>query len=299
MRCIWMARPIRVEYPGALYHLTSRGNAKADIFLDDADRRVFLRYLGLTVARFGWRLYAYCLMGNHYHLLAETPQPNLSQGMHRLNGGYSQTFNRRHDRVGHVLQGRFDAVLVERDNYLLELSRYIALNPVRAGIAKTAVEWPWSSFRANAGVEPAPSWLTIAPVLSMLSNDLSSAMKQYVDFVALGVGARSPWEALKGQVLLGSEAFAESFRTELKRHATNKDKPKPQRFAARPALDSLLPAGLNRKLRNAAIADAHLRHGYTLSEIAKHVGLHYASVSRIVQAENVEIQDLTPAFQGG
>lgn len=292
-----MARPIRLEFPGALYHLTSRGNAKGDIFADDADRRIFLRFLGLTVSRFGWRLYAYCLMGNHYHLLAETPQPNVSRGMHRLNGLYTQTFNRRHGRVGHVLQGRFDGRLVERESYLLELSRYIALNPVRAGLVKAAGEWPWSSFRASAGTEPQPHWLTVAPLLSLFHDDPGAAMKQYVDFVARGVGAPSPWDALKGQVFLGSEAFADRLRPALKQHAEHQDKLKTQRFAARPSLQTLLPAALAKRERNAAIAEAHVRHGYTLSEIAAQVGLHYASVSRLVQAENVEIQDLAPAFQ--
>ena len=294
-----MARPVRVEFPGAVYHLTSRGNAKADIFLDDADRRIFLQFLGKTVRRFGWQLYAYCLMGNHYHLLAETPQPNLSRGMHQLNGLYTQSFNRRHGRVGHVLQGRFDSRLVERDSYLLELGRYIALNPVRAGFVAGAADWPWSSFRSSAGVEPQPPWLQLSPLLSMLHHDRAMAMQRYVEFVALGIGAPSPWEALKGQVILGSETFAERLRPALKQHAQHQDKPRAQRFAARPALDRLLPAGLTKIQRNAAMAEAFHRHGYTLSQIAAHVGLHYASISRIVQRADVEIQDLTPALQGG
>jgi putative transposase len=129
-----MSRPLRIEYPGALYHLTSRGNARQDIFLDDTDRAVFLDVLASVIERHGWHLYAYCLMGNHYHLLAETPHSNLSRGMRWLNGVYTQRFNRRHERVGHILQGRFKAILAERESYLLELSRYTVLNPVRAGM---------------------------------------------------------------------------------------------------------------------------------------------------------------------
>ncbi len=131
-----MARPLRIEYPGALYHITARGNAREPIFKDDTDRRAFLEILGNVIERHQWRCHAYCLMGNHYHLLIETPKANLSPGMRQLNGIYTQAFNRRHARVGHVLQGRFKAILVDKDSYLLELCRYIVLNPVRANMVK-------------------------------------------------------------------------------------------------------------------------------------------------------------------
>ena len=129
-----MARPLRLEYPGAVYHLTSRGNARQDIFAGDADREKFLSILAATVGRYKWLCHAYCLMDNHYHLLLETPDPNLSLGMRMLNGVYTQTFNRDHQRVGHVFQGRYKAVLVEKDAHLVELCRYIVLNPVAAGM---------------------------------------------------------------------------------------------------------------------------------------------------------------------
>lgn len=131
-----MARPLRIEFPGAVYHVTSRGHAKQVIFLDVRDYADFLEVLCFVVKRFNWILHAYCLMSNHYHLLIETPDGNLSRGMRQLNGIYTQQFNRRHSRVGHVLQGRYKAILVDKENYLLELCRYIVLNPVRAGIAK-------------------------------------------------------------------------------------------------------------------------------------------------------------------
>ena len=147
-----MARPLRVEFPGALYHLTARGNARGAIFLDDEDRQGFLSVLGSVIDRFGWICHAYCLMGNHYHLMVETPSANLSKGARQLNGVYTQRFNRRHRRVGHLLQGRYKAILVERDSYLLELCRYIVLNPVRAGTVRRAGDYRWSSYRATAGV---------------------------------------------------------------------------------------------------------------------------------------------------
>jgi len=127
-----MSRPLRIEFTGAVYHITSRGNGRQDIFFEDKDRRVFLDLFWEIVKRERWICYAYCLMSNHYHLLIETKRPNLSRGMRQLNGAYAQKFNYMHDKVGHVFQGRYKSILVDRDNYLLELCRYVVLNPVRA-----------------------------------------------------------------------------------------------------------------------------------------------------------------------
>jgi len=137
-----MARPLRIEYEGALYHITTRGNARAAIFLADEDRNLFLKTLSEVPIRYGWICHAYCLMPNHYHLLVETPSPNLSRGMQLLNGIYTQEFNRQHKRSGHLFQGRFKAILVEKESHLLELARYIVLNPVRAGMVTSIDDWP-------------------------------------------------------------------------------------------------------------------------------------------------------------
>jgi putative transposase len=279
-----MARPLRLEYPGAVYHLTSRGNGRSDIFLDDADREIFLQAVAAVVGRYGWHMYAYCLMGNHYHLLVETPGANLSRGMRQLNGTYTQRFNRRHGRVGHVLQGRFKAIVVERERYLLELSRYIALNPVRAGISGKAEAWCWSSYRATAGLQSAPPWLTIAPLLERFSADACAAADAYRRFVAKGGGAVSPWAQLRGQVLLGTQAFVEEMAPRLGLLEGAKEVPRAQRFAARPALTALLNGARHAASRNRAIVDAHVNHGYTLAEIARQLGLHYSTVSRIAAA---------------
>lgn len=281
-----MARPLRLEFAGALYHITARGNAKQPIFADEADRDAFLAILASTVKQFGWAVYAYCLMGNHYHVLLETPLPNLSRGMMRLNGLYTQRFNRRHDRIGHLFQGRFGSILVERESYLLELVRYIALNPVRAGIAPAAEEWRWSSHRAHAALAAAPTWLRTQPVLGLLSEDSTRAPLEYRRFVAAGVGLEAPWSALRGQVLLGSDVFAERMRPLLAQRPISSEVPRVERLAARPTLDALLPSEEARDpaRRNAAILDAHLRHGYTLADIARHFGLHYSTVSRIYRA---------------
>jgi len=200
-----MARPLRVEYHGALYHLTARGNARADIFADDHDRSLFLGLLGKEIAQQGWRCYAYCLMGNHYHLLIKTPNPNLVAGMRRLNGVYTQAFNRRHGRVGHVFQGRYKSIVVDKDSYGLELCRYIVLNPVRAGMVKRAQSWAWSSFRAMTGRASVPEWLDAAWVLGQFGGRQPRAA--YERFVAQGMNRASPWEELQGQIWLGSPSF--------------------------------------------------------------------------------------------
>ena len=146
-----MTRPLRLAYPGALYHVTTRGNARQAIYTDDQDHSTFLAVLAAVVMRSQWLCHAYCLMDNHYHLLIETPQGNLSAGMRQLNGVYTQRFNRRHTRVGHVFQGRFKAILVERENYLLELCRYVVLNPVRAGLISEWKQYPWIWVRREEG----------------------------------------------------------------------------------------------------------------------------------------------------
>ena len=146
-----MARPLRIEFPGALYHVTARGDRQEPIYEDDDDRKVFLDLLGKVIVEWNWVCQAYCMMGNHYHLLVETPDGNLAKGMRQLNGVYTQLSNRRHQRVGHLFQGRYKAILVDRDEYLLELGRYVVLNPVRARLVKRVEDWPWSSYRSMVG----------------------------------------------------------------------------------------------------------------------------------------------------
>ena len=187
-----MSRPLRIEYPGALYHVTARGNARSHIYRDDTDRKDFLTILAGVVKRFGWVCHAYCLMGNHFHLLIETPKPNLSRGMRQLNGVYTQHFNRRHRRAGHLFQGRFKAILAERDSYFLELARYIVLNPVQAKLAKSAAHYPWSSYRATLGTAPAPQGLTVDGILEHFGKTRPTARKRYAEFVQAGQGVASP-----------------------------------------------------------------------------------------------------------
>ena len=165
-----MARPIRLEFAGAIYHVTSRGDRREDIYDSDADRERFIKTLGDVCQRFNWVCHAYCLMSNHYHLLIETPDAYLSKGMRQLNGVYTQAYNRANGRVGHVFQGRYKAIMVEKQNYLLELARYIVLNPVRASMVRSASQWRWSSYRATTGQAFKPEWLNTDWLLASFSK---------------------------------------------------------------------------------------------------------------------------------
>lgn len=282
-----MARPLRIEFPGALYHVTARGNARQAIFRDDADRELLLGVLGDVVSRFRWRCHAHCLMGNHYHLLIETPEGNLSPGMRQLNGIYTQRFNRRHARVGHLFQGRFKAILVERERYLLELARYIVLNPVRAKALKHPSRYPWSSYRATVGAVASPAWLTTDWILGQFAKTRQAAQRRYAQFIAEGKNLLSPWVELRGQVLLGSEAFVDRMRPALAGKRNLKEIPRAQRLAHRPGLKQLFPACVrqDKRARDAAIRRACLQYGYTMAATAEEAGIHYSTVSKVIKGE--------------
>ena len=279
-----MARTLRLELPGAVYHVTSRGNGRRKIYRDDEDRATFLATLAWVVERFGWVCHAYCMMDNHFHLLIETPEANLGRGMRQLNGVYTQRYNRRHRNVGHLFQGRYKAILVERDSYLLELARYIVLNPVRAKMAGTPEDYLWSSYRSTLGMEPAPAGLTTSWVLGQFAKTKPVARKRYAAFVHDGAGQPSPWDRVKGQVLLGSEAFIESMAQQVGKNKTVIEIPKRQRLLHRKAVKEMLAGAKSKAERNKAMAQAYLEHGYTLAEISKEAGLHYATISRIIKA---------------
>ncbi len=268
-----MARPLRLSFPGAVYHVTSRGNAWHDIVADDRDRSQWLSFLAHVVDRYGWLCHAYCLMDNHYHLVIETPKPNLSIGMRQLNGRYTQAYNRRHEQVGHVFQGRFTAILVEKDAHLLELCRYVVLNPVRAKIVSHPRLWVWSSYRATVGETKAPGWLTTDWILSQFGQRGGPAQARYRTFVAEGRGGPAPWEQLTGQIYLGSEKF-------VAQHQPNRvirDIPRRQTQAQRPSLETLFE---RKGDLEKTIHQAYRQYGYRLADIADHLGVHAATVSR-------------------
>ncbi len=216
-----MARPLRIEFPGALYHLTARGNAGQGIFLDARDSQRFLSLLDEVATRLRWRCTAYCLMADHYHLVVETPAANLAHGMRLINGRYTQAFNRRHGRGGHLFQGRYKAILIDRGAYLKEVCRHVVLNPVRAGLAPDARAWRWSSYRATlaAGqgardgggrqVDTEQDWLAVRDLLALFADDLEVSAQDYAGFVAAGAentAARAAglWDRLEGQIYLGA-----------------------------------------------------------------------------------------------
>lgn len=208
-----MARPLRICYPGAVYHVTARGNERRPIVRDDEDRQRFVRTIAGMVEEYEVLCHAWVLMDNHYHLVMETPHANLSQAIRHLNGVYTQAFNRRHARVGHLFQGRFSGILVDKQDYLLQVCRYVVLNPVRAGLVDSPSDWLWSSYRATSGEAACPSWLTVNWLLGHFGTRRASAQAAYRHFVG-DQAAREVriWSQLRGRAVLGSEAFLEEVR---------------------------------------------------------------------------------------
>jgi REP element-mobilizing transposase RayT len=274
-----MARPLRIEFPGGLYHVTSRGDRREDIYLDDGDRWQWLMLFGRVCARFDWRCHAYCLMGNHYHIVVETIQGNLSAGMRQLNGVYTQQHNRAHERVGHVFQGRFKAILVQRDSHLLQLTRYVVLNPVRAGMCDTPEQWRWSSYAATMARAPAPPWLQTSWLLAQFGGESQAARRAYADHVRTGIGLPSVWDGLKSQLYLGDDAFAQQLGDQLQRQHAAPEFPRVQRTVAIPPLTHFVSMPTD---RHAAMASAYATRRYSLKQIADAFGVHYATVSRAV-----------------
>jgi len=280
-----MARPLRIEYDGAVYHVTARGNARKAIFRGDEDRLTFLNTLAGVNERYNWICHGYCLMNNHYHLIIETPDGNLSKGMRQLNGVYTQGYNRSHRRVGHVFQGRYKAILIEKDSHLLETCRYVVLNPVRAKAASHPGQWKWSSYRATVGTEPPHPALTRDWVLGQFGSKKKEAEGQYREFVEAGVGEETIWKKVKGQSILGEEEFIEGLIGYVKGQRGIQEVPKMQRYVNRPGLDGILTEKAMKKksIRDKKIQEAVDEYGYSQKEIADHLGMHYSTISRLVK----------------
>jgi hypothetical protein len=223
-------------------------------------------------------------MDNHYHLLTETPDGNLSFGMRQLNGVYTQLFNKRHKRTGHLFQGRYKAILIQKDSHLLEACRYVVLNPVRACVVEKPGDWNWSSYRATAGREKPHPGLTTNWVLSQFSTKKEKAPQEYRTFVEWGIGKESIWNVVKGQSFLGEEGFVNGFIDHLRKHKDVPEIPKSQRYAARPALEKIFKKSIlkDRAKRDQAIREAVEQYGYTQRAVADHLGMHFTYVSRIL-----------------
>jgi REP element-mobilizing transposase RayT len=270
-----VARPLRIEFAGAFYHLTSRGNGGQAIYLDRRDRERFFAVLDETCSRFGWLVHAYCQMTNHYHLLVETPQGRLARGMRHLNGLHAQAFNRRHRTRGHLFQARYAAKLVESEAQLLSTVRYILQNPVRAGICEHPGEWPWSSYQATAGLAPGPHFLSTGWLLAHFADDRETARERFRAFI--NEDLEPPLRA-RGDLYLGSDQFAERLAPNI----PIPEIPRRQTQPVRPELAELLA-----DQSAAGIARAY-RHGYTLTQIGEHLGVHYSTVSRRLRKHEAE-----------
>jgi REP element-mobilizing transposase RayT len=276
-----MVRPLRLQYPGALYHITVRGNRRQDIFIDDIDRKHFLQVLDEIASIRNVICYAYCLMDNHYHLEIETPDGNLANFMRDINGIVSQDHNKRHGTVGHLFQGRYHSYLIEKETYLMQVARYIVLNPVRAGLVKKPEQWRWSSYRATLGEVKAPACLVTNNLLKYFHHRRPQAQKNYKKFVSEGIGIDSPFDEIEQGIILGSPQFVQ----EVWRHGENtddiKELPRADRIVGRPTLKDLFDRDMSLEDRNFAIVIAHIRCGYLLSEIARHLDLDQSTVGKI------------------
>ncbi|MBF0541393.1 MAG: transposase [Nitrospirae bacterium] len=286
-----MSSPLRLEYCNALYHITAQGNDNQSIFIDELDRENFLQILAQARTRYKWLCHAYCLMDNHYHLIIETPYPNLSRGMRQLNGRYTHVFNKHHFRTGHIFQGRYKAIHVEKESYLLSLCRHIVLSPVKAKLVQDPKDWQWSSYLATAGYTEVPSFLTVSSILSAFSHKIRSARKQYKQFINDDMDSDVFWKDLRGKVILGSDRFLDSLKDQITDKKNNFEIPKHQRFLGSTPLADIFTDKIrgNKEKRNEMIYSAFKDHGYTQKIIADFLNLHYASISRIIK--DVENKD--------
>ncbi len=284
-----MARPLRIEFPGAVYHVTSRGDRREAIFDDDQDRHAFLTVISQATERLDAAILAYCLMDNHYHLVIHTRQGNLSRLMQQLNGVYTQTYNRRHRKVGHLFQGRFKGILVDENAYLLEVCRYVDLNPVRARMVRDPGKWRWSSYRAHTGNSVSPAWLDTPAVHGyLLGRDATTAADRrragvrYAALVAAGKGVKLWDEALAHQIYLGGTEFVERMQALMEKDKGNaKDIPRLQRRAAAKPINYYLKRN---KDRDAGICEAVMRGQHSMTDVGKVLGLTVSRISRIVKA---------------
>lgn len=288
-----MARPLRIEFPGAIYHVTSRGDRREPIFEDDEDRHCFLAVVGQAMERFDAVALAYCLMDNHYHIVVHTRRANLSRLMQQLNGVYTQAYNRRHGKVGHLFQGRFKGILVDENAYLLEVCRYVDLNPLRARIVRDPGNWPWSSYGAHVGRKSAPAWLDTPAVHGYLLGrdartgaDRRKAAQRYVALVAAGKGVKLWDEALAQQIFLGGTVFVERMQALADLDpAGAKDISRQQRRTPPKSIQYYLDKN---KDRNAGILAAVRDGQHSMTDIAVAVALSVSRVSRIAKRLEIE-----------
>jgi REP element-mobilizing transposase RayT len=297
-----MSRPLRIEFPGATYHVTARGDRREAIFVDDTDRAGLLDVLAQGLQRFDAVALAYCLMGNHYHFVLHTRQANLSRLMRHVNGVYTQRFNRRHGKVGHLFQGRFKAILVDTDAYLLTLCRYVELNPVRAGWIADPLAWAWSSGRAHVGAAPAPDWLDTQGLHAQLlgrecrnAADTTQAARRYAALLESDPALQIWPGALQQQIYLGDDAFvgrmqalgglavsmaAAAEMPRIQRRPPHRPLQAAGGGSQPPAESWLIPSAA----RTEALCRAYREEGVTMTALAALCGLSVSRVSRLIAA---------------
>jgi len=277
-----MTRPLRIVFPGANYHVTVRGNARQDIFLSPWDNAYFLSVLSNVVKDFQWRCHAYCLMSNHFHLLLETPLPNLSAGMKLLNSIYSGFFNRNHLKVGHVLQGRFHSPVIKDETHMLVVARYISLNPVEAGIVEKPEQWEWSSYSAIMGLTKVPSFLTVEPILSIFDSEKQTSRKAFGEFVGNGIGIGKPLQI--GTAMVGTGDLSPEVLNAISQIRHNPEFNRRDRYANRKPLDEIFEGlARNKRDRAARIKFAYHENGYTLAEIGAFLNKSISTISRALK----------------
>ena len=276
-----MARRPRLQFPGAVYHVMSRGNRKSAIFTTDDDRRRFMNVLGEVAQTYHVRVYAVCLMGTHYHVVLDTPRGNLSAMMRQLNGVYAQDRNRCHALTGHTFEARFHSIVVERERYLRGVARYVVLNPVKAQLCADAASWPWTTYRATAGLEASPAWLYTNWIVSAFrAASRCEAEERYRQYVNSDVTDRADYET---RDIVGTERFR---RTVIAFQQSQQDRPLPRycQTAMRPQLESVFAeVEADDYSRNQAIRAAHEVHGYCLTEIAAFLGVHRTTASKALR----------------
>lgn len=279
-----MARPTRIEFAGAVYHVGSRSEGGETVFADDADRAALLAVLGQAMQRFDAQVLAFCLMPDHFNLLLFTRQANLSRLMRHINGVYTQGYNRRHGTSGHLFQGRFKAVLVDREALLLDACRYVELNPQRLGLVRSAADWPWSSCRAHLGLAEPPAWLDVdglhshlleRPVLS--AADHRRAAERYAKLLAAEPDL-DLWQGhLRQQIFLGDAKFAERMQAMTRQRRRGAELPRSgrQRSFAQWLGESAS--------REQALYRAHTEGGISMTALAGELGLSVSRVSRLIR----------------
>ena len=285
-----MARPLRIQYPGAFYHVTSRGNERKAIFKSNYDRGKFLSYLESAHDRYGAIIHVYCLMENHYHLLLETPLGNLSQILHHINGAYTTYFNTKRKRSGHLFQGRYKAILVEKDSYCQELSRYIHLNPVRARLVDKPSEYRWSSYPYYIGKERKPAWLTTESVLGYFGQKESWAERNYRKFVedTSGLETKNPLKDVFASTFLGSPDFITWAKGELidSKNADTRNIPALRELFEKPSLEQIertiesIIAREDPLWKKFCIYVSHQYGDFALKEIGAYYGMRGSAVSQ-------------------